>query len=336
MTRCYRPWSKFNAHQWSNLNERGHVRIIGDNPAVQRLNNCWVSNQTLLTSKYTMNLTELTRSPINSPSDLMTWADHLLRVNTESGPMMYRGHSETHINLLPTLARSVQGGAYDAATLLERRLLEKFRRHYLELQSLPSDMPSGQEVQAKSDVDVLSLMQHYEVPSRLLDWSESIWVAAYFACASHSDKDAELWFASEQLLDPTPDDLPTTRVKEIVSSSIGARPAEYHPAWGMPHIAVMSPMSNARLRAQQGRLTASDNATVDHAQLLWRLATMKTGRDATGDYFGRHVIRASRKRDILRFLAEEKQISAKSLFPDIVGLGRFLRWEFEALRTELY
>ena len=23
MTRCYRPWSKFNAHQWSNLNERG-------------------------------------------------------------------------------------------------------------------------------------------------------------------------------------------------------------------------------------------------------------------------------------------------------------------------
>ena len=92
----------------------------------------------------------------------------------------------------------------------------------------------------------------------------------------------------------------------------------------------------AELRAQQGRLTASDNATVDHAQLLWRLATMKTGRDATGDYFGRHVIRASRKRDILRFLAEEKQISAKSLFPDIVGLGRFLRWEFEALRTELY
>ena len=25
MTRCYRPWSKFNAHQWPNLNERGHV-----------------------------------------------------------------------------------------------------------------------------------------------------------------------------------------------------------------------------------------------------------------------------------------------------------------------
>ena len=41
-------------------------------------------------------------------------------------------------------------------------------------------------------------------------------------------------------------------------------------------------------------------------------------------------------RDILSFLSEEKGVSAKSLFPDIVGLGRFLRWEFEALRTELY
>lgn len=283
-----------------------------------------------------MNITDLTKAPINSPSDLMTWADHLERMHREIGPMLYRGHSETYGNLLPTLARSVQGGAYDAATLLERRLLEKFRRHYLELQSLPGDMPSGHEVQAKSDVDVLSLMQHYEVPSRLLDWSESVWVAAYFACASHADKDAELWFVSERVLDPTPDDLPAHMVKDLVSASIGSRPAEYHPLWGMPHIAVMSPMSNARLRAQRGKLTASDNATVDHAHLLWRLATMKNGSDKPGNYFGRHLIRASRKRDILRFLAEEKRISAKSLFPDIVGLGRFLRWEFEALRTELY
>ena len=76
--------------------------------------------------------------------------------------------------------------------------------------------------------------------------------------------------------------------------------------------------------------------TSDHAQLLWRLANMRHGQDKTDQSFGRHIIRASRKRDILRFLAEEKGISAKSLFPDIVGLGRFLQWEFEALRTELY
>lgn len=283
-----------------------------------------------------MNLTDLTRAEIKSPSDLMTWADHLERISSSYAPMLYRGQSQVHSNLQPTLARSVQGGAYDAAVLLERRLLESFRKHYVELDALPNDMPSGRDLVTKSEVDVLSLMQHYEVPSRLLDWTESVWVAAYFACASHSGQDAELWFVSEAVLDPTPDDMPKDQVKDIVSSSIGKRPAEYHPKWGMPYIAVMDPMSNARLRAQKGRLTASDNATVDHAGLLWRLATMKTGNERPGEFFGRHVIRASRKRDILHFLSEEKQISAKSLFPDIVGLGRFLRWEFEALRTELY
>lgn len=283
-----------------------------------------------------MNLTDLTRAEIKSPSDLMTWADHLERISSISAPFLYRGQSQVHNNLRPTLARSVQGGAYDAAVLLERRLLESFRKHYVELGALPNDMPSGSDLAGKSDIDVLSLMQHYEVPSRLLDWTESVWVAAYFACASHADQDAELWFVSEVILDPTPDDMPNSQVKELVSSSIGRRPADSHPKWGMPYLAVMEPMSNARLRAQKGRLTASDNAAVDHAGLLWRLATMKTGRNHPGEFFGRHVIRATRKRDILRFLAEEKQISTKSLFPDIVGLGRFLRWEFEALRTELY
>ena len=266
----------------------------------------------------------------------MTWADHLERLGSSSAQMLFRGQPQVHNNLQPTLARSVQGGAYDAVVLLEQRLLESFRKHYLELDALPNGMPPSQDLVTRSKVDVLSLMQHYEVPSRLLDWTESVWVAAYFACASHSDQDAELWFVSEALLDPTPNEMPKDRVKDIVSSSIGKRPAEYHPKWGMPYIAVMDPMSNARLHAQKGRLTASDNATVDHAGLLWRLATMKSGNDRPGEFFGRHVIRGNRKRDILRFLAEVKQISAKSLFPDIVGLGRFLRWEFEALRTELY
>ena len=283
-----------------------------------------------------MNLNEITRAEIASPSDLMTWAEHLERLNLEQGPMLFRGQAETYTNLQPTLARATQGGAHDAAVLLERQLIRNFRTHYRDLKTLPADMPSADDVVARSDVDVLSLMQHYEVPSRLLDWSESVWVAAYFACASSASKDAELWFVDSSLLDLTPDELPTSAVRERIAASIGGRPTEYHPRWGMPLLAVVEPTSNARLVAQRGQLTASDNATVDHAQLLWRLATLRHGNERTGQSFGRHIIRASRKRDILRFLAEEKGVSAKSLFPDIVGLGRFLRWEFEALRTELY
>ncbi|RVT47219.1 FRG domain-containing protein [Rubrivivax albus] len=283
-----------------------------------------------------MNITEITKAEIKSPSDLMKWGGHLEGLNAKSGPMLFRGQPEPFSNLKPTLARAVDGGAYDAAILLERRLLKNFRTHYLDLQSLPPDMPTGEEVNARNDVEVLSLMQHYEVPSRLLDWSASVWVAAYFACASNPDKDAELWFVDEALMNPTPSELPTHEVQRLVLGSIGERPTDYHKKWGMPLIAVMVPMENARLKAQQGKLTASDNVTVDHAQLLSRLDALLHPEKKTGNSFGRFLIKGARKRDILRFLSEEKGVSAKSLFPDIVGLGRFLRWEFEALRTELY
>lgn len=283
-----------------------------------------------------MNITDLTRATIASPSDLMTWASHLESLNKTQGPMLFRGQAEEYINLLPTLARSTQGGAHDAATLLERRLIKSFRTHYQELDALPQNMPTPGAVAQKSDVEILSLMQHYEVPSRVLDWSESVWIATYFACASSPTKDAELWFFDSTLLDHTPIGLPAAAAQEKLAASIGGMPGEYHPELGMPLLALVDPLSNARLVAQQGRLTASDNATVDHAGLMWHLATRRQGREHPGNFFGRYVIKKERKRDILQFLAEEREISAKTLFPDIVGLGRFLRWEFEALRTAIY
>lgn len=185
-------------------------------------------------------------------------------------------------------------------------------------------------------VDLLSLMQHYEVPSRLLDWSESIWVAAYFACASDLQHDAELWMMDPGLLTREPDDTCIGGVRAAVEGSIGAPFRDYDKKWGMAYLAIVEPKSNARLIAQKGRLSASENAMSDHAQLLWKLASDLHGNEKSGPSFARHVIKASRKPDILRLLAEEKDVSAKTLFPDIVGLGRFLRWEFEALRTSLY
>jgi hypothetical protein len=40
----------------------------------------------------------------------------------------------------------------------------------------------------------LGIVQHYGYPTRLLDWSESALVAAFFACAERLDEDGEIWW----------------------------------------------------------------------------------------------------------------------------------------------
>jgi hypothetical protein len=49
----------------------------------------------------------------------------------------------------------------------------------------------------------------------------------------------------------------------------------------------------------------------------------------------RKVIESSCKTNALQYLADEVKTTASTLFSDVVGLGRFLRWQLESLRTML-
>ena len=44
-----------------------------------------------------------------------------------------------------------------------------------------------------SDLDILVKMQHYGIPTRILDVTKNPLVALYFACSSHSDTDGIVW-----------------------------------------------------------------------------------------------------------------------------------------------
>jgi hypothetical protein len=41
------------------------------------------------------------------------------------------------------------------------------------------------------------VLQHYGVPTRLLDWTHSPYVAAYFAASSKDEEDGEIWSFDE-------------------------------------------------------------------------------------------------------------------------------------------
>ena len=77
----------------------------------------------------------------------------------------FRGQSNSSWNLTPGLGREV---TYDPN--VEREMYTEFRKRGAHLIS-----------DAKTDWDILYLMQHHGVPTRLLDWSESFANALYFA-----------------------------------------------------------------------------------------------------------------------------------------------------------
>jgi len=99
----------------------------------------------------------------------------------------FRGLSEDYGNLRTGIQRI--GGPriqLDAEELLwrERRLIDSFR--LTACKELP-DQPS--------DWQVLLLAQHYRLPSRLLDWTSSPYIALFFAVEDESkfDKDGVIW-----------------------------------------------------------------------------------------------------------------------------------------------
>ncbi|MBE5977856.1 MAG: FRG domain-containing protein [Paenibacillaceae bacterium] len=123
---------------------------------------------------------------INSWNEFMS---AVLEISFENkGFCWYRGHRETGWKLLPSVKRDPFNQGEN-----EQYLANNF---YIDASRRIRDKPNNK-------AGWISLMQHYGLPTRLLDWSESPLIALFFALENqegYSEKDAIVWSLNPEKL----------------------------------------------------------------------------------------------------------------------------------------
>lgn len=242
------------------------------------------------------------------------WAVH----NSTTLPW-FRGQGQAEWSLVPGLYR----GHVDPT--FEREITRDFK---LSAPSYLSQKPA-------CDIEWLFIMQHYSMPTRLLDWTEHYLTALYFAVADSSNvSGAAVWVLdpwSLNLLALGAESVPTSGHEALSgyvlcdnSDSIVREVAPEIP------VAIRPTRATPRITAQQGVFTIHGKFRQGLERYRkvcpqLRLTSIVIDKDA----------RPAMRRQLAR-----AGITAAKLFPDLEGLGkdisfRYSRDYFDSLRPSL-
>lgn len=158
----------------------------------------------------------------------------------------FRGHDDVDWELCPSALRYPQVATRNKAilSLAEFRRIQEYR-----LEKAPGP---------KETFKWLQLAQHYGLPTRLLDWTQSLTTALYFACQDHS-VDGMVFAIKPRDLNrmslkkSTADVLDPEEHTEIIQKYLTLGPEER--ARGLRTVAVKPAWNSDRIIMQQGMFT---------------------------------------------------------------------------------
>ncbi len=237
---------------------------------------------------------------ITSVSSLIDFLN--LDISDYDEDVWFRGQSEFDWSLSPGLLRINQN-------IAESSLLTRFKQSAAMLI----------DKSPKNDFDWFFLMQHYGVPTRLLDWSESPLTALYFAVEDtlKDDKDSALW-----LLKP----IELNKIANISTTEKNFIPSFEDPELEnytvytlrsntrnkLPPLATIATRNSARIQAQLGVFTIHhlDNKPIEDFCKLNELI--------------KYRIPANSKQQLRKEL-QLLSINKFSLFPELSSIGETLK-----------
>lgn len=221
----------------------------------------------------------------------------------------FRGQSCTEWGLKPSLLRKIEAFklSVEAAIKVEQASVKLFLPHAMHYLN-PSVIPNKTSI-----IDWLIIMQQYRAPTRLLDWTSSFHVAAYFASVERPNDDGIIWV----VLEPA--------INEIMKKEYGGVFPKVQEDFSDPNskeeIYFVNAGSNQtdRLIAQQGRFCLCKSIMGDHEKIIDDILT----GDKDGSVHCKIIIPAKLKSEVLRKL-RLMNITANSLFPGLDGIGKMI------------
>ncbi len=250
----------------------------------------------------------------------------------------FRGHTDSNWKLEPTIERLRNLYKDSFRNDAEKYVRTAFRRrahHYL--QFLPA---------RHDELEWLALMRHHGAPTRLLDWTRSPYIAAFFALAeAKEDQESAIWAIDTQALK-------MEAVRLLVISGAIEDPKRIDFSFSNPAAfdrvflqetkpAIVAPVQplvmNERVVSQQGLFLCSNNLTWgfefalkhvlesdrDHSAALYRQHIPDSTVPFVAERLFKIYISPQARSEVLREL-HRMNINYATLFPGLDGFGRSL------------
>lgn len=246
-----------------------------------------------------------------------------------SNSLWFRGCGKGTHQLIPSLYRHRTAKTKEAIEKLERDLITRFRQR-----SIPLHNRS-----LTDEWDTLFFMQHYGVPTRLLDWTENPFIAFYFAVTSAGFRvrsrprenptlsfstDAAIW-----ILDPVLWNKHALRQQSYDGGVLTPGDSSLHPYKPMTQfkdmyvdsVGLYGAHNSPRIVAQRGVFTIFGQKTISMEQAYEK-----------EKFPSASLLKLNLNRAVLpqmRCSIFNQGITESVVFPDLDGLAREMKREFK-------